>query len=68
MNEIKAAVIEFYSGNITVVPCDGIEILPGQIRLMDAKGNVKEYYRSAFVRNLMYDGKEFPLLKKGKER
>lgn len=66
MNNIKSAHIRFYSGNVSIIPCDGIEILPGQVRLLDPKGNVKEYYRSAFIESLFYDGKEFPLLKKGK--
>lgn len=67
MKDIKSAHIRFYSGNVSIIPCDGIEILPGWIKLLDQDGNVKEYYRSAFIESLYYDGKEFPLLKKGKK-
>lgn len=65
MKDIKYAYIRFYSGNVSIIPCDGIEILPGSVRLLDEEGRVLEFYRTAFIESLYYDGKEFTLLKKG---
>ena len=58
----KSAIIFFHAGNAVQRSCDGIEIVPGEIHLMNEKGEVMERYKSAYIKAFCYDGKEFPLI------
>lgn len=59
----KSAIIFFNTGNAVQRSCDGIEIIPGEVHLMNEKGEVMERYKSAYIKAFCYDGKEFPLIK-----
>lgn len=59
---MKKAIIHFYSGNVSVRECDGIEIVPGQVRLLKENGEVMERFASSFIKAFTFDGHEFPLL------
>ena len=58
----KSAIIFFHAGNADQRSCDGIEIIPGEVHLMNEKGEVMERYKSAYIKAFCYDGIEFPLL------
>ena len=58
----KSAIIFFHAGNAVKRSCDGIEIIPGEVHLMNEKGEVMERYKSAYIKAFCYDGIEFPLL------
>ena len=59
---MKKAIIHFHSGNVSVRKCDGIEIVPGQVRLLNNDGKVMERYAVSFIKAFTYDDHEFPLL------
>lgn len=59
---MKKAIIHFHSGNVSVRECDGIEIVPGQVRLLNKEGEVMERYVSSFIKAFTFDNHEFPLL------
>lgn len=59
---MKKAIIHFHSGNVSVRECDGIEIVPGQVRLLKEDGKVMERYAVSFIKAFTFDDKEFPLL------
>lgn len=59
---MKKAIIHFHSGNVSVRECEGIEIVPGQIRLLNENGEVMERFASSFIKAFTFDNHEFPLL------
>ena len=58
----KSAIIFFHAGNAVQRSCDGIEIVPGEVHLMNEKGEVMECYKSTYIKAFTYDNHEFPLL------
>lgn len=58
----KNAIIHFYNNSISVRSCAGIEIVPGQVKLLNEKGEVMERYASRYIKAFTFDNKEFPLL------
>ena len=58
----KSAILFFNSGNAVQRLCDGIEIIPGELHLMNEKGEVMERYKSNYIKAFCYDGTEFPLI------
>lgn len=61
---MKKAIIQFHSGNISIRECDEIEIVPGQVRLLNEDGEVTGRLSSEYIKTFIFDGHEFPLLKK----
>lgn len=61
---MKKAIIHFHSGNVSVRECDGIEIAPGQVKLLNEDGEVTDRFSSEYIKAFTFDGHEFPLLKK----
>lgn len=59
---MKKAIIHFHSGNVSVRECEGIEIVPGQVRLLNEDGEVTERFSVCFIKAFTYDDHEFPLL------
>lgn len=64
---MKKAIIHFHSGNVSARECEGIEIVPGQVRLLNKEGEVMERYASSYIKAFMFDGYEFPLLPENKK-
>lgn len=64
---MKKAIIHFHSGNFSVRECEGIEIIPGQVRLLNTDGEVTERFSTSFIKAFTYDDHEFPLLPERKE-
>ena len=59
---MKKAIIHFHSGNVSVRECEGIEIVPGQVRLLNEDGEVIGRFASSFIKAFTFDDHEFPLL------
>ena len=67
-DKMKKAIIHFHSGNVSIRECEGIEIAPGQVRLLNINGEVAERYSTRFIKAFTYDDHEFPLLPERKDR
>lgn len=59
---VKSAIIFFHSGNAVQRNCAGIEIVPGEVHLINENSEVIERYKSAYIKAFCYEGREFPLL------
>ena len=59
---MKKAIIYFHSGNVSIRDCEGIELIPGQVRLLNNEGEVMEWYTVSYIKAVTFDNHEFPLL------